>query len=132
MIKSVQTKIEERIKEKDARQDKTSLSILISWALNAALNTLSEEERGGKSEEEKGKDNWQRLVEERHHWFIDKYREFMLENMPIEPNGALASKLTQEQIEKQSEGQRWQKRYDELSEIDAMNGELQKVSELNE
>ena len=124
MIKSVQTKIEERIKEKDARQDKTSLSILISWALNAALNTLSEEE--------KGKDNWQRLVEERHHWFIDKYREFMLENMPIEPNGALASKLTQEQIEKQSEGQRWQKRYDELSEIDAMNGELQKVSELNE
>ena|SRR3990167_4744657 len=124
MIKSVQTKIEERIKEKDARQDKTSLSILISWALNAALNTLSEEE--------KGKDNWQKLVEERHHWFIDKYREFMLENMPIEPNGALASKLTQEQIEKQSEGQRWQKRYDELSEIDAMNGELQKVSELNE
>ena len=46
MIKSVQTKIEERIKEKDARQDKTSLSILISWALNAALNTLSEEEKG--------------------------------------------------------------------------------------
>ena len=108
--------IAKRFQEKMNRLDKTSLSILISWSINAALDTLSEEERGG--------NKWQKLVEERKDWFIGKYREFMMENMPVEPNGEFANKITPKQAQEQSETEKWQKHYNEISATEAINNEL--------
>jgi len=70
--------IKKRFEEKMKRLDKTSLSILISWAINNAVNSLPEET----------KKKWgavKNKIEERYPYFIDLYRSWMLENMPIEP-----------------------------------------------
>lgn len=72
-----QQKIEKAFKEKMKRWDKTSLSILVSWAINNAVNSLPEET----------KKKWSAVknkVEERYPYFIDLYRSWMLDNMPTE------------------------------------------------
>lgn len=76
--------IAKRFKEKMARLDKTANSILVSWAINNATNTLREED----------KKNWKAAklqIEERYPFFIDLYRDWMIDNMiepkePIDPN----------------------------------------------
>ena len=76
-----QQKIDEAIKQKIKRLDKTSASILVSWAINNAVNTISE-----KDKEEFVFNSLIERIKERYPFFIDLYRDWMLENV-IEVDG---------------------------------------------
>jgi hypothetical protein len=96
-----QNKIDEAIKNKEKRLDQTSLSILISWAINNATQTLTE----------KDKADWQTKIAERYQYFIDLYREWMLENASID-------------WEKVESTRKWQADYDAASKAEEVNAEL--------
>jgi len=84
--------IKKRFEEKLKRYDKTALSILVSWAINNVVASLSESEKEKK---------WAirfKLIQKRYSDFIDEYRAWMLENMPIEN-----PKITYEDIKEATE-----------------------------
>jgi len=125
--------IKKRFDEKMKRLDKTSASILISWAINNAVNMLSNEMK----DKLRGDNNNYRLketIQNLYPVFIELYREWMLENMPIEAeNGegkSFNSKLTEEQVKSQSEGQKWQDNYNAASETDEANRQIQETLEV--
>jgi len=69
-----QKRIEKAVQAKHKHWTKTELSISIAWAINNAVNSLSEEE--------KSKD-WalrQDLIRERYDYFIKTHRAWMFEN----------------------------------------------------
>ncbi|MHA1400069.1 MAG: hypothetical protein ACTSQE_06955 [Candidatus Heimdallarchaeaceae archaeon] len=69
-----QKRIEKAVQAKHKHWTKTELSIMISWSINNAVNSLSEEE--------KSKD-WalrQDLIRERYDFFIKLHRDWMFEN----------------------------------------------------
>jgi len=72
----IQKRIEENIRRKELREQKTNLSIQISWAINNAVNFVPEKL--------KGKKEGFNLVKKWFPKFIDLYREWMMENIPTE------------------------------------------------
>jgi len=75
--KEVQERIDKRVKQKDFRQSKTELNINFSWAVNNANASLTEED----------KKNWAKAknkIKRRFPWFIRLYREWAIENIPLE------------------------------------------------
>ena len=68
--------IKKRFEEKMKRLDRTSLSILGSWALNCAVASMSELD--------KKKPDWFETVQARRNMFVEEYRSWMLDNMPVE------------------------------------------------
>ena len=89
-METQQQRINRAIKNKEMRQDKTSQSILISWAINNAVHTLPE----------KGKENWDATkfqIEARYNYFIELYRSWMIDNMlTIEKEEAKEDKAREE------------------------------------
>lgn len=79
-----QSRIDKAIKHKDFRQTKTELNINFSWAVNNSNNFLKEKDKGTA----KGF----RLIKKWYPEFISLYRDWAMENLPIEP----AQKLTKE------------------------------------
>ena len=77
-----QKKIERMFKEKMNRWDKTSSSILICWAINNAVNSLSEAD---KTNVEHGWEFLRKQIKRRYPFFIELYKEWMIENMPKPP-----------------------------------------------
>ena len=96
---TTQERIEKAIKDKNKRLDKTAASILVSWAINNAVNSLAEID--------KIKD-WKEMVRERYPFFIDLYRTWMIDNGPIEDGDTRI-------------GEKWQEEYAKRSEIDEIN-----------
>ena len=78
MFNEKQERIDKAIKRKEFRETRQQTSISISWAINNAVNSLSENEKG------KTWGRRLRLIKNRKDYFLDIYREYMLENMPIE------------------------------------------------
>lgn len=75
--KERQERIDKAIKKKDFRQTKTELNINFSWAVNNANASLTEED----------KKDWakaKRKIKRRFPWFIRLYREWAIENIPVE------------------------------------------------
>jgi len=68
--------IKKRFEEKMKRQDKTALSIQISWSINNATAFIPEKLRGT----EEGF----KMIEKWYPKFLEIYRAWMLENMPLE------------------------------------------------
>jgi len=114
--------IKKRFEEKMRRLDKTSLSILISWAINNATNFLPEELKGTK----KGFIQIQKWYPE----FINEYRSWMLENMPVEttqPQKLTAQDFIQAKVDAPA-SQALQEQSEELGK-DKINQELEKVAQ---
>ena len=108
--KETQERIDKRIKQKDFRQTKTELNINFSWAVNNATNFLKQKDRGTA----KGF----RLVKKWYPKFIELYREWAMENIPIEKTDQ--PKLTREdfyQAEKKAPAEQAnQEKADEIGE----------------
>jgi len=107
--------IKKRFEEKMARMDKTSASILVSWAINNAVASLSEME--------KINNDWKavsKIIKERYPFFIEEYRDWFFQQ-EVEKTKA----LTDEQIKKIDED--WQKKYDEDSQLDDIQIETNKL-----
>ena len=69
-----QKRIEKAVQAKHKHWSRTELSISISWAINNAVNSLSEEEK---------QKDWalrQDLIRERYDYFIKLHRDWMFEN----------------------------------------------------
>jgi len=90
--------IAKRFKEKMARIDKTSQSILTSWATNCAIATLSETNKNNFGEELLAE------IKTRRDIFIDMYREWMLDNEP-EPEMSNFEKTANQNQKYQDEGE---------------------------
>lgn len=109
-----QEKIDQAVKAKQKRYDQTSASILISWAINNAVQTIVHDMP------EQHWDWAKEQIKERYQFFIELYKEWMAENGPEEDK-------TDEECEKfWSEVD--QKNYNERSEISSINEELQAIS----
>jgi len=78
-IKEKQERIDRAIQKKEFRQSKTEISIGFRWSINCAISFLPEKLRGTKKGFKQLK-KWQLEFE---NWD----REYMLENIPIEPAG---------------------------------------------
>ncbi len=79
-----QKKIDEAIKNKEKRYTKTELSINISWAINNANAFMPEHL--------KGTARGFKMIQKWYPRFIEEYRNWLLENLPLEP-------LTPEKVE---------------------------------
>jgi hypothetical protein len=101
-----QEKIDQAVKQKQKRYDQTSASILVSWATNCAVEIASKKDLDREMMENE-------IISWRG-WFIDSYRSWMLENGPIEPD------ITEL-------GNKWQENYNERSETEKINEELQAI-----
>jgi hypothetical protein len=103
------------------RLDKTSNSILISWAINNAVNTISDQDKANA-------DSWETIekaIRHRYPFFIELYQEWMLENaVEVEPEYAPL-----DNAEAIAEGIAWQKQYESTSKIAEINAELQAEEE---
>lgn len=108
--KEKQERIDKAIKKKELHWNQQSLSILVSWSINCAIASLSEKD--------KKKKNWFQLIKKRYPKFIDEYRNWMVENMPLESPEKV--KLTaQDFIEAQKEApqsQALQEKADKMEE----------------
>jgi len=104
MFKEKQAHIAEAIKKKEVRQNKTELSIGFRWAINVAVAFLPEKLKGT----QRGFNQIKKWAEK----FMDFDREYMLANMPLEPE-----KLSPEEIkQKQSEQDLAQIEVEEIQE----------------
>ena len=92
--------IKKRFEEKMERLNQTSLSILVSWAINNAVNSLSEEDKKNWGDRIGKGRNGQELVKERYPFFIELYREWMIDNLPQKPHWAekQPKKAVQEEV----------------------------------
>lgn len=108
-IKEQQEKIDQAVKAKQKRYDKTSASILVSWATNCAVNMVTHGPDGMTREEKEGD-----IIIWRD-WFIESYRSWMLENAPEAMENASADTEM---------GNKWQEIYNKRSEIDEINSEI--------
>ena len=75
-IEEKNKRIDEAIKKKEFRQTKTELNINFSWAVNNANNFLKQKDKGTA----KGF----RLIKKWYPKFIELYREWAIENIPVE------------------------------------------------
>ena len=74
-----QEKIDKAVKNKERHYTKTELSILVSWAINNAVNTLPKT-----ANKEHWGEDMKKAIIERYPWFIELYREWMMDNLPVE------------------------------------------------
>jgi len=115
--KEVQARIDKQVKKKEFRQTKTELNINFSWAVNNSTASLTEED----------KKDWtkaKRKIKRRFPWFIQLYRGWAIENIPIEPTERL--KLTKEDfVEAKKEAPALQALQDKADEI----GGQEKIAE---
>lgn len=123
MFDEKQTNINKAIKKKEFRQTKTELNINFSWAVNNA-NAFLEEKY-------KGTNKGFQLIKKWYPKFIELYREWAVENIPIEPLEPI--KLTKEDFAKAKEeaprSQALQDKADELEEGKIKDEENTKVEE---
>jgi len=112
--------IKKRFEEKMKRLDKTSNSILISWAINNAVQMISEEQK-----ETLDEDALMGGIRTFYPKFIELYREWMLENaVEVEPEYAPL-----DNADAIDESIAWQKQYESTSKIAEINAELQAEEE---
>jgi len=76
LAREKQQRITEAIKKKEKRFNRQELSINISWSINNAVNFLPEKL--------KGTDEGLEMVKKWYPKFLELYRDWMLENMPME------------------------------------------------
>jgi hypothetical protein len=108
--------IKQRFEEKMRRLDRTSQSILISWAINNAVQLMTEKSKESLTPKELK--DWLRNA---YPVFIDLYTEWMEENSPgITANPPPLEKLNLTQEELTKKGKEWneelQEKYNEMSE----------------
>ena len=87
--------IKKRFEEKIKRWDKRDLGINFCWSVNCAIASLSEAQ--------KEKKNWFKEIQKRYPKFIDEYRSFMIENMPVEPVKLTSTDFAQARTEAPAE-----------------------------
>ena len=105
---TTQERIEKAIKDKNKRLDKTAASILVSWATNCAVEIASQRALS--------REDTQRDIIIWREWFINSYKEWMLENGPIDGGDTRL-------------GEQWQEEYAKMSEIESINEEIQSINE---
>lgn len=103
-----QKRIEEAIANKNVRQDKTSDSILVSWAINNAVNTLSEDEKSG------GFNMMREHIETRYPFFIELRDQWFNSQALVKAKETMKG-LTDEQLDKIDKD--WQEKYNEASGV---------------
>jgi len=103
-----QKRIEEAIANKNVRQDKTSDSILVSWAINNAVATLSEKDKDG---------DWNKvedMIKGRYPFFIELRDQWFNSQALVKAKETMKG-LTDEQLDKIDKD--WQEKYNEASGV---------------